>query len=569
RDTDVFSYKPVKIDTVLPAGESLQWEQAIDTGYYFYPGEYTLAAGLSGYESEVSTGFTIDDTEIFGTVSGTLLTYADDGSTMIPIGGATVDVWSEPRRKPMPYITDDYDPNQEMLHWNTVTDSDGYFIFEEVPVWWFYTVDIRKDGYTPFTESFMNSKGQYVLKPVIKRILEEAPLNYRYTKIDDLEVSIGTSSSIYDPQSVFKGHLTVLNHGVEPISFEFEDNHYITWTFASEYGDMYEIRDGKICINPREGYDNSAYENIGSTIVIEPGDSWTFTLADSLDTLLPVRTGIYKFNGSLAFVSSSNERLNPGEVSCSLKFLVEKSTYTRIDTNIDDDKYVVDLQDSLHTTLDLYMKGYASGEIHLTEFCENPYDSIKDHNFIKIVDIDIDSGIRANIDHALVKIYFDPDDYQNPQNLVIAHWKEEEQITGDVPPQKSTGNWEILETTVDLDNNCAEAYTTTFSSFGLFESYEPTAVDEGMKPDRFALLQNQPNPFNPSTTLSFTLPDAGDTRLIVYNVSGQEVARLVDGPMPAGTHQVVFDALQMASGVYFYRIVCNGFTATKRMMFVR
>lgn len=88
-------------------------------------------------------------------------------------------------------------------------------------------------------------------------------------------------------------------------------------------------------------------------------------------------------------------------------------------------------------------------------------------------------------------------------------------------------------------------------------------------PSDFALNQNYPNPFNPTTTISFALPKAAPVTLTVYNVIGQEVARLVDGPLPAGPHQVTFDAVNMASGIYFYRLQTDGFSEQRKMVLMK
>ncbi len=88
-------------------------------------------------------------------------------------------------------------------------------------------------------------------------------------------------------------------------------------------------------------------------------------------------------------------------------------------------------------------------------------------------------------------------------------------------------------------------------------------------PESFELSQNYPNPFNPTTTISFALPKASQVSLTVFNILGQEVARLVDGPMAAGTHQVTFDASNVASGIYLYRIQTDGFTEQKKMVLMK
>lgn len=88
-------------------------------------------------------------------------------------------------------------------------------------------------------------------------------------------------------------------------------------------------------------------------------------------------------------------------------------------------------------------------------------------------------------------------------------------------------------------------------------------------PREFSLSQNYPNPFNPSSTIEFTLPTAADVRLDVYNISGQLVSTLVDSRMSAGQHSVVFDASNLASGVYLYRIRAGSFMQTKQMTLIK
>ena len=88
-------------------------------------------------------------------------------------------------------------------------------------------------------------------------------------------------------------------------------------------------------------------------------------------------------------------------------------------------------------------------------------------------------------------------------------------------------------------------------------------------PETYALSQNYPNPFNPTTTIAFALPEAVDVRIVVYDVTGREVARLVDGRLGAGTHQVSFDATGLASGVYLYRIQAGRFTKVQHMVLAK
>ncbi len=88
-------------------------------------------------------------------------------------------------------------------------------------------------------------------------------------------------------------------------------------------------------------------------------------------------------------------------------------------------------------------------------------------------------------------------------------------------------------------------------------------------PIAYALRQNFPNPFNPSTEILFDLPETAMVSLVVYDVLGREVARLVDNEMAAGWHRVRFDAANLPSGVYLYRIQAGDFHDTGRMLLLK
>ncbi|MBK9226143.1 MAG: T9SS type A sorting domain-containing protein [Ignavibacteria bacterium] len=89
-------------------------------------------------------------------------------------------------------------------------------------------------------------------------------------------------------------------------------------------------------------------------------------------------------------------------------------------------------------------------------------------------------------------------------------------------------------------------------------------------PTEFALHQNYPNPFNPATKISFDLPQDSRVSLIVYDLLGREVTRLVNSEFKvAGKHSYDFNAASLSSGVYFYRFETKRFTNTKRMMSIK
>jgi hypothetical protein len=88
-------------------------------------------------------------------------------------------------------------------------------------------------------------------------------------------------------------------------------------------------------------------------------------------------------------------------------------------------------------------------------------------------------------------------------------------------------------------------------------------------PVEYSLSQNYPNPFNPSTTIRYGLPQKSDVMLTVYNTVGQQVRVLVNGTQDAGYHEAQFDASELASGLYFYRLQAGTFVQSKKLVLVR
>ncbi|MEO8513270.1 MAG: T9SS type A sorting domain-containing protein [Ignavibacteria bacterium] len=91
----------------------------------------------------------------------------------------------------------------------------------------------------------------------------------------------------------------------------------------------------------------------------------------------------------------------------------------------------------------------------------------------------------------------------------------------------------------------------------------------GNIPTKFSLDQNYPNPFNPNTNIKFDIPKAGNVKLVVYDINGREVNRLINQNLPAGYYNADFNASNLASGVYFYSLEANDFTDVKKMILVK
>jgi V8-like Glu-specific endopeptidase len=100
-------------------------------------------------------------------------------------------------------------------------------------------------------------------------------------------------------------------------------------------------------------------------------------------------------------------------------------------------------------------------------------------------------------------------------------------------------------------------------------TYSPEVEVSVMTPDDFTLFQNYPNPFNPSTKIKFAIPVKTQLQLNVYNILGEKVAEVFSGTLEGGFHEFVFDAQNLSSGVYVYRIESDKFTDSKKMSILK
>jgi beta-glucosidase len=126
-------------------------------------------------------------------------------------------------------------------------------------------------------------------------------------------------------------------------------------------------------------------------------------------------------------------------------------------------------------------------------------------------------------------------------------------------------------TMAQLPINIGDAVYDPLYAYGYGLTYSTTAVKgrEKEMPGRYALDQNFPNPFNPSTTITFSVPVTSFVTLKVFNALGREVSMLVHGELQAGTYTREMNGELLPSGVYFYRLQAGGYTETKRCIMVK
>jgi hypothetical protein len=138
-------------------------------------------------------------------------------------------------------------------------------------------------------------------------------------------------------------------------------------------------------------------------------------------------------------------------------------------------------------------------------------------------------------------------------------------------------NAKIKCVVTDTKSNTATSsiITVTVSSTSSSVEKEQTAVakistaQEVELPTSYAVEQNYPNPFNPSTVINYQLPKDGLVSLKVYDILGREVRTLVNEIKSPGKYSVSFNASNLASGIYFYRLQANDYTCIKKMILTK
>ena len=179
------------------------------------------------------------------------------------------------------------------------------------------------------------------------------------------------------------------------------------------------------------------------------------------------------------------------------------------------------------------------------------------------------SGVNGSTD-AVIEFKVNLDSLAAINGDTVFHAKEGMRVTLEPTWHDNDGSYEgnIVLSSINNDNAYQTPQVWSHTYVGRYDG-NILSVDEDIIATRFELKANYPNPFNPTTTIEYSIGMAGQTRLMVYDIMGREIAMLVNEYRPMGTHKIVWNASSMPSGIYFYRLETSSFTRTQKMVLMK
>ena len=153
-------------------------------------------------------------------------------------------------------------------------------------------------------------------------------------------------------------------------------------------------------------------------------------------------------------------------------------------------------------------------------------------------------------------LYFDTEikPHSTCQEVIFYIPRSNGKVTGHINNHYTNSGYTVLETNINLVGG---------------DSPESVVKNTDLTPKEFLLSQNYPNPFNPSTVINFGIPKPSHVSLIIYDILGREVASLVNENKSAGYYSITYNAKNLPSGIYFYKIQADNFSSVKKMILMR
>ena len=431
-----------------------------------------------------------------------------------------------------------------------VTGADGTFRMEGLYPGVRYWIHAFKEGYEPQMVTITVQPGENDLLVALPKQEPVPYLNIISDYRDGIRYEIAVHRHFYAPTDTVLVRYRVTNADRDLVTLEFSSTQQYDFVLRGESGDLWRWSEGK-------GFGESM-----QLVSLEQGRSLTFKEVLPLANLGELDGPVALF-GHLALSNSTYTDLATEDTEIYVKFLIGETPWgevIRMGDGWDED------EDAPRVAINAPSADKNSGQaIEVRMSSENAYGPVSGHTFVNMLEIrGDDGGARAEI-----RIRYDQEELNTrgiDENALEVFYLNDRE-------------WERVESSVDVAAKVVQAELPYLGTVALFaRNQDPTAVDDEHPsvPHEFALPQNHPNPFNPTTTISFVMPQRAHVRLEIYNAMGQRIRTLLAGEVESGKRQVVWDGKDdrewnVASGVYFYRLHVAGgrWSAARKMTLMR
>jgi len=164
-----------------------------------------------------------------------------------------------------------------------------------------------------------------------------------------------------------------------------------------------------------------------------------------------------------------------------------------------------------------------------------------------------------------------PFNLQTYENDLLKQFRDAGNLVISVDYVTETAKIDIFYAFAEADGFIPFATVRALDTLMINSGHFPIGVikSDSFTPKKFELSQNFPNPFNPATVIRYKIPKSGDVFLSIYNIRGEEIDRLISEYQLAGIRQITWDASNVASGIYFYRLQTGDFVQTRKMVLLK
>ena len=354
---------------------------------------------------------------------------------------------------------------------------------------------------------------------------------------------------------------------------EWVDQYYDGNNWIDEYKAVFSYSSDRLTISITDYYKESdTWEETGSAEFVFNSDGFPLSAQSS-----------YLYEGMIEdyeelFYYSDNGRIDSATFSYSYgeetefeKIVFEYITADSIhityfeEDSIDEEGYFVNRNGNFIEVYegDEYLERYTNYDVTFNDFLKNLYN---DFYFYDVLNEEYDSEAEAWIPY--YRIMYSEEGGRVTQMLEDWYDTENEEWMSEYRQDYTYENSRITEIAESYYDFSSEDWVSNYRS--LISYGTSVSNEENVESiTEFRLNQNYPNPFNPTTKISFTIPQTGNVQVSVFNVLGRQVSEILNEIKPAGEYTLTFNAQDLPSGIYYYKLTAPGFSEIKSMTLIK